>query len=83
MKQHLEVCNVKKLIDARPECIIEGINRGDINIEAPKHIPLTLLDQNVVDDVIKKVEAAAGINLTLYLFIFKNRVFYLLVLFIK
>ncbi|XP_057334873.1 tRNA:m(4)X modification enzyme TRM13 homolog [Microplitis mediator] len=59
LKQHLEVCNVKKLIDARPECIIEGINRGEIGIEAPKHVPLTLLDQNVVDDVIKKVEAAA------------------------
>ncbi|XP_074101494.1 tRNA:m(4)X modification enzyme TRM13 homolog [Cotesia typhae] len=59
LKQHLKVCNAKRLLDARPDCIVDGINGGDVDLQAPERIPLTLLDQNVVENVIKKVESAA------------------------
>lgn len=58
MAQHLKVCNAKKLIDATPGYIIDGINSGDnLNIV---HTTLSELDQQVVDNIIKKVEVAYG-----------------------
>ncbi|XP_034941676.1 tRNA:m(4)X modification enzyme TRM13 homolog [Chelonus insularis] len=57
LKQHLKVCNVKQLIDRKPEYIIDGINKGS-TINIPKHIPLCNLEQNIIDNVISKVEKA-------------------------
>ncbi|KAG8038334.1 hypothetical protein G9C98_006661 [Cotesia typhae] len=65
LKQHLKVCNAKRLLDARPDCIVDGINGGDVDLQAPERIPLTLLDQNVVENVIKKVESAADCSINI------------------
>lgn len=56
LAQHLKVCNAKKLIDASPGYIVDGINSGDhLNVV---HTTLSQLDQQVVDNLIKKVEIA-------------------------
>lgn len=60
LKQHLKVCNTKRFLDSRPDYFVDGINRGDDNLPAPQHISLVNLDQNVIDNVIKKVETAYG-----------------------
>ncbi|KAK0176982.1 hypothetical protein PV328_001079 [Microctonus aethiopoides] len=56
LAKHLSVCNAKRFIDANPEYIVSGINRGDVHLDSPQHIPLSNLDQSVLASIIKKVE---------------------------
>ncbi|XP_015121707.1 tRNA:m(4)X modification enzyme TRM13 homolog isoform X1 [Diachasma alloeum] len=57
LEKHLKVCNAKKMIDAKPVYIVDGINRGDV-LENPEHVSLSLLEESVVESVIRRVEAA-------------------------
>ncbi|XP_078042850.1 tRNA:m(4)X modification enzyme TRM13 homolog isoform X3 [Augochlora pura] len=57
LSKHLKVCNAKRLIDSQPSFIVKGIN-VDGTCETLKHVPLSELNQLVVDTVIDKVKAA-------------------------
>nr|XP_033330164.1 tRNA:m(4)X modification enzyme TRM13 homolog isoform X1 [Megalopta genalis] len=57
LSKHLKVCNAKRLIDSQPSFIVKGIN-VDGTYETLKHVPLSELNQLVVDTVIDKVKAA-------------------------
>ncbi|XP_076286470.1 tRNA:m(4)X modification enzyme TRM13 homolog isoform X2 [Lasioglossum baleicum] len=57
LSKHLKVCNAKRLIDSQPSFIVKGIN-VDGTYETPQHIPLSELNQLVVDAVVEKVKAA-------------------------
>lgn len=54
------MCNAKRLADCQPPYIIKGVNLGDVDEQQPEHVPLSRLDQNLIDSVIAKVEAAHG-----------------------
>ncbi|XP_011315241.1 tRNA:m(4)X modification enzyme TRM13 homolog isoform X2 [Fopius arisanus] len=57
LEKHLKVCNAKKIIDAKPEFIVDGINRGNVQ-ENPERVTLNLLEDDVVEGIIRRVEAA-------------------------
>ncbi|XP_076649306.1 tRNA:m(4)X modification enzyme TRM13 homolog [Halictus rubicundus] len=57
LSKHLKVCNAKRLIDSQPSFIVKGIN-VDGTYETPQHVPLSELNQLVVDTVVDKVKAA-------------------------
>ncbi|XP_043287308.1 tRNA:m(4)X modification enzyme TRM13 homolog [Venturia canescens] len=60
LAQHLKVCNARRLVDCQPSYIVKGINLGNINEEQPERVPLSQLDQKLIDSVIRKVETAYG-----------------------
>ena len=55
----MKVCNAKRLIDAQPSFIVKGINANE-TYEAPQHIPLSELNDLIVNTVIDKVKAVHG-----------------------
>ena len=59
LPKHLKVCNAKRLIDSQPSFIVKGINVNETH-EVPRHVPLSELNQLVIDVVIDKVKAAYG-----------------------
>lgn len=56
LAKHIKICNAKKLIDLQPEYIIKGINLDDSHV--PRHVPLSEIDQSIIDTVVKKVNYA-------------------------
>ncbi|XP_060810999.1 tRNA:m(4)X modification enzyme TRM13 homolog [Bombus pascuorum] len=55
LTKHLKVCNAKRLIDAQPSFIVKGINANE-TYEAPQHIPLSELNDLIINTVIDKVK---------------------------
>lgn len=60
LTRHLNVCNVKRKLDARPTFVVEGANLDDEATAAPPRVPLSQLDDSVVETVIRKIHAAYG-----------------------
>ncbi|XP_011869225.1 PREDICTED: tRNA:m(4)X modification enzyme TRM13 homolog isoform X2 [Vollenhovia emeryi] len=58
LTRHLNVCNTKRRLDARPAFVVEGANLDDETIAAPPRVPLSQLDESVVRTVIRKIHAA-------------------------
>ncbi|XP_020284702.1 tRNA:m(4)X modification enzyme TRM13 homolog [Pseudomyrmex gracilis] len=58
LKKHLKVCNTKRKLDAQPAFVVKGVNLDDEAITAPSYVPLSQLDEAVVDTVIKKIQSA-------------------------
>ncbi|KAL6426240.1 hypothetical protein ACFW04_009045 [Cataglyphis niger] len=58
LTKHLGVCNAKRSLDAQPEFIVKGINLDEETIVAPPHVPLSQLDESVLDTVIRKIHSA-------------------------
>lgn len=52
------MCNVKRRLDARPAFVVEGANLDDEVTAAPPRVPLSQLDESVVEAVIRKIHAA-------------------------
>nr|XP_031828217.1 tRNA:m(4)X modification enzyme TRM13 homolog [Nomia melanderi]XP_031828218.1 tRNA:m(4)X modification enzyme TRM13 homolog [Nomia melanderi]XP_031828219.1 tRNA:m(4)X modification enzyme TRM13 homolog [Nomia melanderi] len=57
LSKHLKVCNAKRLIDSQPSFIVKGINLDETG-ETPRHVPISELNQLVIDVVINKIKAA-------------------------
>lgn len=60
LAKHLTVCNTKRRIDTQPAFIVEGVNLDKEDIVAPAHVPLSRLDESIVEAVIKKIHLAYG-----------------------
>lgn len=58
LRKHLNVCNVKRELDAQPAFIVKGINLDEEAIVAPPHVPLSQLDESVLETVIRKIHSA-------------------------
>lgn len=58
LTKHLGVCNVKRRLDAQSAFIIKGINLDEEAIVAPPHVPLSQLDESVLETVIRKIHSA-------------------------
>jgi len=60
LTKHLGVCNAKRRLDAQPAFIVKGINLDEEAIVAPPHVPLSQLDESVLETVIRKIHSAYG-----------------------
>ncbi|GAB1865000.1 tRNA:m(4)X modification enzyme TRM13 [Camponotus japonicus] len=58
LTKHLGVCNAKRRLDAQPAFIVKGINLDEEAIVAPPHVPLSQLDESVLETVIRKIHSA-------------------------
>ncbi|KAL6258813.1 hypothetical protein P5V15_010759 [Pogonomyrmex californicus] len=58
LTRHLSVCNAKRKLDTRPAFVIEGANLDDETVAMPLRVPLSQLDESVVETVIRKIHAA-------------------------
>ncbi|XP_025160425.1 tRNA:m(4)X modification enzyme TRM13 homolog isoform X2 [Harpegnathos saltator] len=58
LTKHLTVCNAKRRMDARPAFIVEGVNLDEESTVAPAHVPLSRLDESIVEAVIRKIHSA-------------------------
>ncbi|XP_076760004.1 tRNA:m(4)X modification enzyme TRM13 homolog [Xylocopa sonorina] len=59
LSKHIKVCNAKRLVDAQPSFIVKGINRNTES-KIPQHVPLSELNELVINAVIDKVKIAYG-----------------------
>lgn len=60
LTKHLGVCNVKRRLDAQPAFIVKGINLDEEAMVAPSRVPLSQLDESVLETVIRKIHSAYG-----------------------
>ncbi|KAL0102313.1 hypothetical protein PUN28_018682 [Cardiocondyla obscurior] len=58
LTKHLGICNAKQKLDEQPVFLVEGANLNDETIAAPPRVPLSQLDESVVETVIRKIHAA-------------------------
>ncbi|XP_014486542.1 PREDICTED: tRNA:m(4)X modification enzyme TRM13 homolog [Dinoponera quadriceps] len=58
LTKHLTVCNAKRRMDAQPTFIVERVNLDKEDMVAPTRVPLSRLDELVVEAVIKKIHLA-------------------------
>ncbi|XP_001604909.2 tRNA:m(4)X modification enzyme TRM13 homolog [Nasonia vitripennis] len=55
LTKHLKVCNAKVKLDAQPSYVVKGINLGE-TVKCLNDIPLSLIEQSVIDVVIEKIK---------------------------
>lgn len=58
LTKHLNVCNAKRELDAQPAFIVKGTNLDEETIVASPHVPLSQLDESVLETVIRKIHSA-------------------------
>ena len=59
LSKHLKVCNAKIIQDTQPSYVVKGINLGN-SADCINDLPLSEIDQELIDDVVKKIETAYG-----------------------
>lgn len=57
----MAICNVRKMLDARPTYIVQNVNLDEETVEIPRLLPLSRLDLSVIDAIIKRINEAYGI----------------------
>ncbi|EZA50432.1 hypothetical protein DMN91_009904 [Ooceraea biroi] len=58
LTKHLNVCNAKQRLDAQPAFVVKGVNLDSETTTVTLHVPLSQLDETVVNTVIKKIHSA-------------------------
>ncbi|XP_012228762.1 tRNA:m(4)X modification enzyme TRM13 homolog isoform X2 [Linepithema humile] len=58
LMKHLDVCNIKRRLDAQPAFIVKGTNLDQETTVKPMHVPLSQLNEAVIETVIKKINSA-------------------------